>query len=346
MLNFRHGIKLSFALLGVIFALSSGLTAAESKDDPYQQALTQLKNKNPQIRRQGAEAMGRIRNQGSIEPLKKLLSDDAPQVRSAAIESLGLMRAVAVSSDIARILSTDKEPAVRQMAAIALGYIADRNTVPALIKGLKDPHDGTRFASINSLGILRDDNAAEALGKELRSPDARVRGSCAFALGNIASKKSVPWLADAVKVSLATAPAANEGYLMDANVGASAIRSLGLIGDGSVVPLLKKYIDHKDKKVRINTAQALHRLGDKSGVTVARQLAGDTDGYNRRVSAEILSDLGDEKDLPALKKLKNDPDESVKQIATAAVERLTKKSAPAPAKTAPAKKSAAPAAKN
>ncbi len=324
--------------MSMLFAIAP-LAAAPAKDDPYAQAMAQLKNKDPKVRRQGAEALGRIRNLASVDTLKKLLTDESPAVRSQVTETLGLMRVVAVSSDIARMLSSDNDPGARQMAAIALGYIADRNTVPALMKGLKDPYEGVRFASVNSLGILRDDSAAMALVQELRSPDARMRSSCAYALGNIASRVAVPGLLDSIKVSLATAPATNEGYLMDIAVGASAIRSLGLIGDPSVIPIIKKYADHKDKKVKVNAAQALFKLGDKSGLPVARLFLKDSDSYNRRVSAEIVGELGDEKDLAALKKMKGDADESVNQSVTVAIDRITRRTAaskPAPVKKSPA----------
>ncbi len=349
MLNFEHTLRYAVLGTGLFLALAATPLCA-AKDEPYDQAIAQLKNKDPQVRRQGAEALGRIRNPASADALKKLLTDKTPIVRSQAIEALGLMRLMSVSSDVANMLGSDPDPGVRQMSAIALGYIADPHTVPALMRGLKDSHDGVRFASVNSLGILRNDSAAMALAQELRSPDARMRGSVAYALGNIASRSSVPGLIDSVKVSLATSPAANEGYLMDAAVGASSIRSLGMIGDASAAPAIKKYLNHKDKKVRVNTAQALYRLGDHSGLPTARLFVKDSDSYNRRVAAELLGDIGDSSDLGALKKLKGDPDQSVDQSAKTSIEKIESRSpkakAAAAAKSAPApaKKAAAPSA--
>ncbi len=319
-----------FALLGTgLFFAGWPLQAAPPTNDAYTQATGQLKSKDPNVRRQGAEALGRLRNPAATDALKKLLTDEVPSVRVQTIEALGLMRVVAVSSDIARILATDKDPGVRQMAAISLGYIADPNTVPALIRGLKDAHEGTRFASVNSLGILRNDAAAAALAQELRSPDSRMRNSCAYALGNIASRLSVPALMDLVKVSLTTVAAANEGYLMDAGVGASAIRSLGLIGDPSAVPAIKKHLSNKDKKVQVSAAQSLLKMGDLSGLPVARLGLNDPDGYNRRISADMLGEAGDANDLVALKKIKGEKDESLNQSVAAAIEKITRRTAPA-----------------
>src|SRR3989344_5964553 len=84
-----------------------------------------------------------------------------------------------------RSLETDPDPAVRQTAAIALGYIGNRALIPSLLKGLNDPHDGTRFASVNSLGILRDASAAKALSEKLKDSDPRMRKSASYALSKM-----------------------------------------------------------------------------------------------------------------------------------------------------------------
>jgi HEAT repeat protein len=318
---------------GCLFALSAGFAAAETAapTDPFQAALSKLSDKNPQVRRQGADALGQMRNAAAAEPLRNLLKDSAPSVRSAAVDALGLLRNQPAAAAIARLLETDPDANVRQNAAIALGYIADRTTLPSLVKGLKDSQEPIRFASINSLGILRDAAAVEPLTAELKNPDARMRSSSAYALGNIADAKALPALKDALELAASTVTTAP---MTSPAVAAAVARTLGLIGDPSSVDLLKPLLDHPDRKVALSGALALAKLKDKSGLAFARKSAKDSDANVRRAAAEILAQVGTAEDAPVLQKLASDPDASVKNVANLALERWKKPAAPA-RKTAP-----------
>ena len=139
-----------FLCLVFAFPLYADNTAAPA--DPLSDNIAKLKNADPSIRRQAAEALGMLRNSSAVEPLRSALKDNNAFVRSAAVESLGLMRAGAASKDIADILHKDQQESVRQSAAVALNYIGDPATIPDLIAALKDTSDGTRFAAANALG--------------------------------------------------------------------------------------------------------------------------------------------------------------------------------------------------
>lgn len=338
-MSFFSYLKLGCTLGFCIFFFKPEFSLAQqgASEDAFKQALSNLGNNDPQARRQAAESLGRMRNSAAANDLLKLFSDPVPYVRSAAIESVGLMRVTSASGEIQKVLETDKEPAVRQTCAISLGYIADRNSVASLIKGMKDNHEGTRLACINSLAILRDPSAIESLAKELKNPDARMRNSCAYALGNIGQKEAVAPLVAALKIARSTAPARGEENLVDPSVGATIIRSLGLLGDPSAIPILKNYFEDKDKKVKLTAAQSLLRLGEISGLPLARQFLTDPDASFRRISLELLSELGDANDLEILKKLKADPENSVQQAAAQAIEKISRRTVSEPAQ--PGKKS-------
>ena len=300
--------------------------------DPYQQAIQRLTNFDPQIRRQGAESLGQMRNTAAVPDLIKALKDSSPMVRSAAADSLGLMRTLAASKQIAALLETDPDPSVRQTCAIALGYIADREILPSLIKGIKDKHDGARFASINTLGILKDGRAVKPLADELKNPDSRMRSASAYALGLIEDRSAVPMLVVALKVSLSTSD------LRDNTVAINVVKALGTIREPSVLPAIKPLLVHKEPGVRIVSAHTLFRLSDGSGVIVAREFLSDPDGGRRRIAVEVVGEYGNEKDLSRVKALLSDSETGVKRLAEQAVSKLAQrvpKKAPPPAKAKP-----------
>ena len=322
--HFTQLIIISFLISGTLLFPS----LVHALEDPYQQALVRLNDKDPGVRRQAAEQLGSLRNPDAVNDLLNLLSDKITYVRRAAIDSLGLLRSRAASRSIASILETDNDPQVRQTAAIALGYISDPSTIPSLIKGMKDPHEGTRYACINSIGILRDSVATEALIKELKNTDSRVRTACAYALGNIKDIKAVPELIQALKISRSTATENIQYY--DAATAATIVRTLGLIPDPSSIAALKPFLKDKDKKVRLNTALALSKLKDGSGAAVARQHISDSDIMVRQIAAEILGEQGDAEDLKLLKTMQTDGDVAVQRVATQYYNKLFNRISPPP----------------
>lgn len=340
-----HSFLLCLCIALVPAAEAWGAKKQAKKLDPFQEAVAKLKSRDYSDRRSGAETLGRMRNPDAIDPLRKLLKDRKPSVRVAACDALGLLRAQAAALDIAKLLEKDKEPSVRQMAAVSLGYIADRRTIPSLIKGLKDSHDGTRFACVNSLGILRDESAIKVLTEELENPDPRMRSSVAYALGNIGGKEAIALLLDALKVARSTAMAGGLDREEDVNISVTIIRSLGMKGNLSNVSDLKPYLKDPNKKVKIHTAHALYRFGDDSGVPLARTLLADDDHYTRGISVEILGALGNAKDFKRIKKMAPDPNPTVQQKVQVSLEQLNSRYGPkrkrtrTSSKKSPAKKS-------
>src|SRR3989338_3527096 len=81
---------------------------------PFQDAVTQLKNADPMIRRQGADRLGQLRRPDAIPALMPLLDDSNPFVRVTAVDSLWLLRAQPAAGRLAGLLVNDKDPGVRQ----------------------------------------------------------------------------------------------------------------------------------------------------------------------------------------------------------------------------------------
>ena len=95
-----------------------------------------------------------------VWPLTCTLTNEAPQVRSAAIVTLGLLRSngqAAVPALVER-LESDTDNRVRASAANALGYIGKEPevAVPALVKHLRDPGSHDARTSRPGLGQIWD----------------------------------------------------------------------------------------------------------------------------------------------------------------------------------------------
>lgn len=103
--------------------------------------------------------------------IRARLGDDVAAVRLQAVRSVGIRRESPAAKDVQKLL-TDRDPAVRREAAIALGRLGDRSSVPSLLAALDD---SDRFAAwsirraILSLGC--DDR--EALLQALLDPRRR-----------------------------------------------------------------------------------------------------------------------------------------------------------------------------
>ena len=83
----------------------------------------------------------------------------------------GLLRAI--SSNV---------PELRKTAAMALGNIADPNTVDALIALLRDPDAEVRYAAVEGLGEIGTPDAVRGLTRALEDSDPEVRRAAVEAL--------------------------------------------------------------------------------------------------------------------------------------------------------------------
>lgn len=78
-----------------------------------------------------------------------------------------------------------RDPALRELAAEALGESGASQAVAALLASLSDPSAMVRGAAAEALGKIGDGGAIDGLLRALGDPDASVRASAARALGRI-----------------------------------------------------------------------------------------------------------------------------------------------------------------
>jgi HEAT repeat protein len=227
--------------------------ASNKKDDESLSRLAALKDKDPKVRRQAADALGRLRDKAATEPLVAALKDD--------------------------------DRGVRWSAASALGALGDRRAVAPLIAAMDDPDAWVHHGVASALGNLGDKRAVEPLHAALKRSDGSVDVSAACALAAIVKDGSAvepllaalehpesEWTGLEVCISIMRiGPAAVKP--LTAALGHSSFRVrrhivefLALLGDESAVEPLIKALNDPEGDVARAVAWALSVLDDPRAV--------------------------------------------------------------------------------
>ncbi len=110
--------------------------------------------------------VGQVYGEKAVLPL---LTHANPDLRRNAAETLGRLRASTAVAPLTAALR-DAEPAVQAQAATALGQIGDSRSVAPLIAILQDPNWLVQRAAAEALGRLRDRRAEAPLRALLKNP--------------------------------------------------------------------------------------------------------------------------------------------------------------------------------
>src|SRR5688572_10505134 len=88
----------------------------------------------------------------------------------------------------------DEDPAIREQAALALGILNARSTVPDLVNALKDPDPGGRGGSATAIGKVGTAEDGRALVPLLADQDTEVRNRVLQAVGVLRVREAGPAL--------------------------------------------------------------------------------------------------------------------------------------------------------
>lgn len=200
---------------------------------------------------------------------------------------------------------------VRAQAAVLLGRLGDRKSVPALVKALVyDEHFVVRAAAATALGTLQDDSSVEPLFVAVAEPEPIVRDSCARALARMDARNNFDVLARYAKegspeqraVAMARvgdlARTGDErateilvaGMGDERQVKDAAAAALADLPTDKAVPILVGGLQHENPAVRAEAARLLAPRQDASAVA-ALAMAYDRAGEQERVRSEIRRSL-------------------------------------------------------
>lgn len=211
-------------------------------------------------------------------------------------------RKLVIANQIARALTADSFPGIRQAAAVALKEVSSPEVRAALIAATKDPKPGVRAAAITSVSAANDPSLAPTYQTFLKDQSYAVVRAAVAALAKTkdpkaydaivallaepswhdtlkgASLSALATLADKRAIDAALQYAAPGNY---SQVRSAAVRLLGVVGKDHprAFPLISDTLERAVKRgestVVNASAEALANLGDQRGLAVFDRLTKD-----------------------------------------------------------------------
>lgn len=234
------------------------------------------------------EKIKRWQEKGKVKKLIKALEDDNYDIRGRAAEALGLIGDPEAVEPLIFLFNYESHVWVNQCVFTALAKIADARAVDSFIKVLKGEMKwaGTRELAQASvaLGKIGDPKAVEPLVNALKSKvyypnldivtdkEKNVHPGAAEALGKIGDTKAIEPLLTILAegdeyicknvsraLNMLGWKPTNDEAALNYYIAENKFDKCVAMGDPAVEPLIKK-LRAKDRKVRINAAEALKRL--------------------------------------------------------------------------------------
>jgi HEAT repeat protein len=214
--------------LSVRKAALFALAKFKDRDSTAMKTLTtSLKNKDPEIRKSAARALG-------DSALRFLINNIKGSDRPARERALDLLSQISDSKGLLSSLMDEKLDAEARAGIIsALGGLGAKSAVETLISFLCDENSLIRRACAIALGEIADGKAVEPLIEALK--DNEIGGSCAVALGKIGDRRAVEPLIKLLKDR-------KSGVLE------SAIEALAKIGDSRAREPIQDICSHDPTK--------------------------------------------------------------------------------------------------
>ena len=245
------------------------------------------------VRMHAARAVGRLGNPRSVETLVLLLQDKVPAVRDEAIAALVSMGESAVKPLVAAL--EDQDWRIRLRATEALCVLKSPTAVKPLVEILQHDRDtAVRQEAARALGQIGDSAAVDALLGVVEEP--RLQVHVIEALGRIGDRRVLPLLFRLIG-ELKTSdyedrtPACEDNrYEQDLACVEEAIRALARIRDDEAIPLLITAL--QSTLIRNEASEALVQFGQKAVAPLVSRLKREQDENIRYHIKETLTQLG------------------------------------------------------
>lgn len=245
----------------------------------------------------GALALGYIKNTKSIEILKEILDQNTnarSETQCSALLSLGNIQEKSLIPFISNILhDSSRDKSVRAYAALALGKIKDRSTLPELKKALTDQDPSIRSSVVIAIGLTKSSESKDDLIKVLSNDrTSEVRAYAVIALAQLGDKSAYSIISKIAKKG-------------DYTVQNMSILALGILGNEDALPELRDILEKKgDPVIYRATIVALGLLKDKISVPKLIKIVDteDSDPITWAYAIQSLGMIGDTQAVSVLEK--------------------------------------------
>lgn len=203
----NKSVSMAYAILSILLLL--GLSGCSRTLDHItkwklkgnvEKLVLALEDERPEIRAAAADALGELRAEPAVDPLARLYEDSSETVVISAVKALSAIGNDPAASHLMLALKLEQAQ-VRELAASGLGSLKVAAAVSELIPLMGDVEDSVACAAAKALGQIGEASASAGLANMLTMPSAELRLACAEALaltgGPDAPRGLVGALADA-----------------------------------------------------------------------------------------------------------------------------------------------------
>lgn len=250
------------------------------------------------VRYYACQAFGKLRLDGHLEQLTRLVTDPAGQVRVAALEALSHLpgdRAFETMLEAAQADELDQ----RRTALIGLGLSRRSEALGVLLANASAEDAATRLITLSALTQLEAPETLAALARAARDPDESVRVA---ALGFLGERNGVE------------ATEALAGLVTDPVLGARARAVLSTPHRHRVAGLSAALRGADDEQAMLLTG-LLARLNQSEATEALFEAVTLPNGAARRAAVTTLGGLGSSEALALLQRLSlDDPDAEMRRV--------------------------------
>jgi len=228
------------------------------------------------------------------------LEDKKVSNRTVAVQALSLMPGNARATRFALAALRDKNPGVREAAAVVLGQQHARSAIPALKEALSDSEISVVLAAAHSLLLLKDPSAYEIYYAVLMGDKKASAGLMESQLNRIKDPKQVAEMG--ISEGVGFVPFGGMGYEAyrqirkhdSSPVRAAAARFLANDPDAmSEDALIQTAVADKEEEVRLAALDALAQRGDPRCIERLMRNLDDSKSSVRYRTAAVILHLSD-----------------------------------------------------
>jgi HEAT repeat protein len=171
-------------------------TLAKLRDPRSVQALLQQLDEHPDlVEEETVEALGDLGDEAAVPILNRMLASPSPLLRRAAAKALGRIGSDESAQPLLEA-AQDGDPDLRRASLQALRYLAVEEAGTVAIEALDDPHPSVRVAAAELIAHLKVEAAAPSLRASLRKYEDEAANEAAYALGVVGSVEDADLILD------------------------------------------------------------------------------------------------------------------------------------------------------